>query len=53
VEIKGEKWSFVRAIPNIEDPLRSFVPKAPYPERLKALKKNAQFTEILEVFKQV
>ena len=32
---------------------RLFVPKAPYPERLKALKKNAQFAEILEVFKQV
>jgi hypothetical protein len=32
---------------------RSFVPKAPYPERLRAPKKNAQFAEILEVFKQV
>jgi hypothetical protein len=31
----------------------SFVPKAPYPERLRAPKKNAQFVEILEVFKQV
>jgi hypothetical protein len=50
---KGGKVELVRAIPNIEDPLRSFVPKAPYPERLKALKKNAQFTEILEVFKRV
>jgi hypothetical protein len=32
---------------------RSFVPKAPYPERLRAPKKNAQFAEILEVIKQV
>jgi hypothetical protein len=32
---------------------RSFVPKAPYPERLRAPKKNAQFAEIIEVFKQV
>jgi hypothetical protein len=36
-----------------KDLTRSFVPKAPYPERLKAPKKNAQFAEILEVFKQV
>jgi hypothetical protein len=42
-----------RAIPTIEDPPRSFSPKASYPERLKAPKKNAQFAEILEVFKQV
>jgi hypothetical protein len=42
-----------RAIPTIEDPPRSFVPKAPYPERLRAPKKNAQFAEIMEVFKQV
>jgi hypothetical protein len=33
--------------------LRSFVSKAPYPERLRAPKKNAQFAEILKVFKQV
>jgi hypothetical protein len=39
--------------PMDNDPSRSFVPKAPYPERLRALKKNAQFVEILEVFKQV
>jgi hypothetical protein len=39
--------------PPEKDLTRSFVPKAPYPERLKALKKNAQFAEILEVFKQV
>ena len=50
---KGEKVEPTRDIPNIEDPLRSFVPKAPYPEKLKASKKNAQFAEILEVFKQV
>ena len=48
---KGEKVEPARAIPNIEDPLRSFVPKAPYPERLKAPKKNAQFAKILKVFK--
>jgi hypothetical protein len=36
-----------------KDLTRSFVPKAPYPERLRAPKKNAQFAEILEVFKQV
>jgi hypothetical protein len=39
--------------PTEKDLTRSFVPKAPYPERLKASKKNAQFVEILEVFKQV
>jgi hypothetical protein len=39
--------------PIVKDPLRSFIPKAPYPERLKAPKKNAQFSEILGVFKQV
>jgi hypothetical protein len=36
-----------------KDLTRSFVPKAPYPERLRAPKKNAQFAKILEVFKQV
>jgi hypothetical protein len=36
-----------------KDLTRSFVPKAPYPKRLRAPKKNAQFAEILEVFKQV
>jgi hypothetical protein len=36
-----------------KDPPRSFILKAPYPERLRAPKKNAQFAEILEVFKQV
>jgi hypothetical protein len=37
--------------PVVEDSLKSFIPKAPYPERLKALKRNAQYAEILEVFK--
>jgi hypothetical protein len=37
--------------PIVNDPPRLFIPKAPYLERLKALKKNAQFIEILEVFK--
>ena len=41
------------ATPIEKDLLRSFVPKAPYLERLRAPKKNAQFAEILEVFKQV
>jgi hypothetical protein len=50
---KGEKIEPVRAILNIEDPPRSFVPKAPYQKRLRAPKKNAQFAKILEVFKQV
>jgi hypothetical protein len=40
-------------IPIDKDPPRLFILKAPYPERLKAPKKNAQFAEILEVFKQV
>jgi hypothetical protein len=39
--------------PPEKDLTRSFVPKAPYSERLKAPKKNAQFAKILEVFKQV
>jgi hypothetical protein len=50
-EEKGAEPSAVTPIVN--DPPRSFVPKAPYPERLKAPKKNAQFAKILEVFKQV
>ena len=29
--------------PIVKDPLRSFILKAPYPERLKVPKKNAQF----------
>jgi hypothetical protein len=36
----------------VKDPSRLFVPKAPYPERLQALKKGGMFEEILEVFKQ-
>jgi hypothetical protein len=39
--------------PTEKDLTRSFVPKAPYPERLRARKKNAHFAEILEVLKQV
>ena len=39
--------------PIVEDSPRSFIPKAPYPERLKASKKNAQYAEILELFKQI
>jgi hypothetical protein len=39
--------------PTNNDPLRLFFPKALYPERLRAPKKNTQFAEILEVFKQV
>jgi CCR4-NOT transcriptional regulation complex NOT5 subunit len=50
-EERGAEPSTVTPIVN--DPPRSFIPKAPYPKRLKAPKKNAQFAEILEVFKQV
>jgi hypothetical protein len=50
-EERGDEPSTVTPIVN--DPPRSFVPKASYPERLKAPKKNALFAEILEVFKQV
>ena len=50
-EERGAEPSIVTPI--IKDPPRSFIPKAPYPERLKAPKKNAQFAKILEVFKQV
>jgi hypothetical protein len=39
--------------PTIEIPPRSFVPKAPYPDRLLAPKKGGKFKDILEVFKQV
>jgi hypothetical protein len=39
--------------PTIEIPPRSFVPKAPYPDRLLAPKKGGKFEDILEVFKQV
>jgi hypothetical protein len=41
------------ATPTIEIPSRSFVPKAPYPNRLLATKKGGKFEDILEVFKQV
>jgi hypothetical protein len=50
-EERGAKPSTVTHIVN--DPPRSFIMKAPYPKRLKGPKKNAQFAEILEVFKQV
>jgi hypothetical protein len=50
-EERGAEPSIVT--PNVKDPPRSFISKAPYLERLKASKKNAQFAEILEVFKQV
>jgi hypothetical protein len=33
------------------DAVPSFVPKAPYPERLQAPKKGGNFEDILEVFK--
>jgi hypothetical protein len=50
-EKKDAKPSTVTPI--VKDLTRSFVPKAPYPERLRAPKKNAHFAEILKVFKQV
>jgi hypothetical protein len=37
----------------VEEPPRAFVPKAPYPERLQALKNGGKLKDILEVFKQV
>ena len=39
--------------PVVEEPPRSFVPKAPYPERLQAPKKGGKLEDILKVFKQV
>jgi hypothetical protein len=42
-----------RVTPTEKDLMRSFVPKAPYLERLRAQKKNVHFAKILEVFKQV
>jgi hypothetical protein len=39
--------------PIVKEPPRSFVPKAPYLERLLAPKKGGKLEEILEVFKQV
>ena len=50
-EEKGAEPSTVTPI--VKDPPRLFIPKAPYPERLKAPKKNAQFAEIPEVLKKV
>ncbi|XP_059441924.1 uncharacterized protein LOC132174256 [Corylus avellana] len=41
------------AIPITEDPSKKYIPKAPYPERLKPPKKSSKFDDILEVFKQV
>jgi len=37
----------------VQNPPRSFVPKAPYLDRLLAPKKGGKFEDILEVFKQV
>jgi hypothetical protein len=37
----------------IETPPRSFIPKAPYPDRLLAPKKGGKFEDILEVFKRM
>ena len=37
----------------VREPLRSFVPKVPYLERLQAPKKGGKLEDILEVFKQV
>jgi hypothetical protein len=39
--------------PIIKESPRSFVPKAPYPERLQAPKKGGKLEDFLEVFKQV
>jgi hypothetical protein len=41
------------ATPTIEIPPRSFIPKAPYPDRLLPPKKGGKFEDILGVFKQV
>jgi len=42
-----------KSTPTIETPSRSFVPKAPYPDKLLTPKKGEKFEDILEVFKQV
>jgi hypothetical protein len=42
-----------KATPIIENPSRSFVPKAPYLERLQVPQKGGKFEDILEVFKHV
>jgi hypothetical protein len=51
---KEEKYAKPSTItPIVKDSPISFVPKAPYPKRLKAPENNMQFAEIFEVFKQV
>jgi hypothetical protein len=50
-EVKGAEPS--TTTPTMEIPPRSFVPKAPYPDRLLAPKKRGKFEVILEVFRQV
>jgi hypothetical protein len=39
--------------PVVKEPPRALVPKAPYPERLQALRNGGKLKDILEVFKQV
>jgi CCR4-NOT transcriptional regulation complex NOT5 subunit len=52
--VRGTRENSPSTVTPIEKDLtRSFAPKAPYPERLRVPKKNAQLAEILEVFKQV
>jgi len=41
------------AAPTIVIPPKSFIPKAPFPDRLLGPKKGGKFEDILEVFKQV
>jgi hypothetical protein len=41
------------AAPTIVIPPKSFIPKAPFPDRLLAPKKGGNFEDILEMFKQV
>jgi hypothetical protein len=55
-ETKSDNKEKEDAVPSTFTPIekdltRSFALKVPYPERLRAPKKNAQFVEILEVFK--
>jgi hypothetical protein len=38
---------------DVEDQAKKYVPKAPYPERLRAPKKSSKYNDILEVFKHV
>jgi hypothetical protein len=42
-----------KMLSHLQEPPRSFVPKAPYPERLQAPKKRGKLEDILDVFKQV